>query len=114
MSPSDRKSDNQRRYLFDDPARVKLLVRLLVAACVVLFGLDLVLHRHTVHPWESLIGFYPLYGFVACVILVLLAKELRKLVMRRQDFYQQTDSLAPSDNQRLKEKMQRNQDSNDG
>jgi len=32
-------------------------------------------------------GFYALYGFVACVLLVLLAKEMRKLVMRNEDYY---------------------------
>jgi hypothetical protein len=32
-------------------------------------------------------GFYAIYGFVACVILVLVAKEMRKLVMRDEDYY---------------------------
>jgi len=37
------------------------------------------------------IGFYSLYGFVACVILVLLAKEMRKLVMRDEDYYERRE-----------------------
>ena len=32
-------------------------------------------------------GFYAGYGFVACVLLVLIAKEMRKLLMRREDYY---------------------------
>lgn len=78
----------ERKYLFDDPRNTRLIVRGLVAACVILAGLDLVLHRHGEHPWEDVIGFYCLYGFVACVLLVLLAKELRKLLMRDEDYYE--------------------------
>ncbi|MEH6627644.1 MAG: hypothetical protein V7739_14465 [Motiliproteus sp.] len=92
------KTKNTKSYLFDDPAKVRLLVRSLVVVCVLLFGLDLLLHRHVEHPWEALPGFYSLYGFVACVVLVLLAKELRKLVMRKADYYQQrTDSILDPD-----------------
>ena len=28
-----------------------------------------------------------IYGFVACVLLVLIAKEMRKIVMRNDDYY---------------------------
>jgi hypothetical protein len=43
-----------------------------------------------------LFGFYALYGFVACVLLVLLAAEMRKLVMRDEDYYERdgTDTDA--------------------
>ncbi len=83
---------SKRKHLFDDPRNVRLLVRGLVGCCLVLFGLDFVLHRHTVHPWESFPGFYALYGFIACVILVMLARELRKLVMRDEDYYDRPDN----------------------
>lgn len=76
-----------KRHLFDDPRNVRQVVRGLVAACVVLVGLDALLHRHVSHPLEGLFGFYALYGFVACVLLVLLAKEMRKLLMRQEDYY---------------------------
>jgi len=78
---------NDKKHLFDNPKSVKLLIRALYISCFVLFAMDLVIHRHTVHPWESFIGFYAIYGFLACVILVLLARELRKLVMRDEDYY---------------------------
>lgn len=32
-------------------------------------------------------GSYALYGFVACVLLVLLGRVLRRLVMRDEDYY---------------------------
>jgi len=78
-----------RARLFDDPRNLRRVLRLLYAVCAGLLAADLVYHRHAVHPWESHFGFYALYGFVACVALVLLAKELRKLVMRAEDYYDQ-------------------------
>ena len=82
---------NNKKHLFDNPKNVKLVIRALYISCFVLFAMDLVIHRHTVHPWESFIGFYAIYGFLACVILVLLARELRKLVMRDEDYYENTE-----------------------
>ena len=37
--------------------------------------------------WEEWFNFYGFYGFIGCVFLVLMAKELRKLVMRDEDYY---------------------------
>ena len=78
---------NGKPYLFDNPKNVKRVIRGLLVLCVILIGLDAVVHRHSVHPWEHVFAFYPMYGFASCVILVLAAKELRKLVMRSEDFY---------------------------
>ena len=79
------------KHLFDNPRNVRRVVHGLVIACIVLVGLDLFLHRHVDHPWEALFGFYAIYGFVACVLLVLLAKEMRKLLMRDEDYYEHVD-----------------------
>jgi len=80
-------ANDKKRHLFDNPNNVKRVVRGLIAVCLVLFGLDVVIHRHVTHSWEGLFGFYAIYGFVACVLLVLLAKEMRKLLMRDEDYY---------------------------
>jgi hypothetical protein len=87
-------ADKQKTYLFDNPRNVRRVVLGLVGACVILAGLDLVLHRHVSHPWEAMTGFYALYGFVACVLLVLLAKEMRKVLIRKEDYY---DEEPPSE-----------------
>ena len=42
---------------------------------------------HHGFAFESWPGFYALFGFIACVALVLAAKELRKLLMRSEDYY---------------------------
>ena len=66
---------------------VVLMVRIFLAVSVVLLLLDLAIHRHALFSWEGWFGFYGFYGFVACVALVLAAKVLRKLIMRREDYY---------------------------
>lgn len=78
---------DNKQYIFDNPKNVKLLIRALYACCIILFALDLVIHRHIYHPWEEFIGFYAFYGCIACVVLVLLAREMRKVVMRDEDYY---------------------------
>lgn len=83
-------TDKRKTYLFDNPRNVRRVVHGLVAACVILAGMDLVLHRHVYHPWEAMFGFYVVYGFVACVLLVLLAKEMRKVLIRKEDYYDET------------------------
>ena len=59
----------------------------LYACCAVLLAIDFLSHRHSAHPWDSWWGFYAVYGFVGCVLLVLIAKLLRKLVKRPEDYY---------------------------
>lgn len=83
--------DNKEQHLFDNPQNIKRVLRGLYVVCAILFVLDFVLHRHVTHPWDSLWGFYPIYGFVACVLLVLIAKWMRKILMRPQDYYDEED-----------------------
>ncbi len=85
------KKNTDKTHMFDKPKNVQRVVRTLVGICVALFIADFVVHRHVLHPWEHVWGFYALYGFVACVLLVLLAKEMRKVVMRKEDYYDVDD-----------------------
>ena len=82
---------NGRSYIFDNPRNVKALIYALYIVCAALLGLDFFVHRHVEHPWESWFGFYGIYGFVGCVGLVLAAKWLRTVVMRREDYYDRDD-----------------------
>ena len=82
-----RKKKEEKNHMFDDPKNVKLVMYILYAACAVSFLLDFVIHRHVDHPLEAVIGFYCIYGFAACVALVLAATEMRKVIMRDEDYY---------------------------
>ena len=66
---------------------VVLMVRIFLAVSIVLLLLDLAINRHALFTWEGWFGFYGFYGFVACVALVFTTKILRKLIMRREDYY---------------------------
>ena len=77
----------EKPHIFDDPRNVKRAIQALYAACALSIVAEFFIHRHIEHPWEILFGFYGVYGFVACTILVLVAKELRKLLMRKEGYY---------------------------
>ena len=57
------------------------------ALCAALVALEAVVHRHAEHAWEGFFAFYAIYGFVACVVLVLVAKQMRRVLVRREDYY---------------------------
>lgn len=82
---------DDKQYLFDKPRNVTRLLRGFYVICALLLLLDFVLHRHVAHSWENLPGFYAVFGFVACVVLVLVAKEMRKVIMRAEDYYDVDD-----------------------
>jgi uncharacterized membrane protein len=78
---------NEKKYWLDEPRNVDKVVWSLVGACVVLAAVDLFYHKHGHFVWEEWVNFYGFYGFVSCVGLVLLAKQLRKILMRKEDYY---------------------------
>lgn len=77
----------KKEHYFDRPENVARVLRVFYVICALLFGADIIYHRHQIHAWEGLIGFYAIYGFIACVILVLLATQMRKILMRDEDYY---------------------------
>jgi hypothetical protein len=88
MAPEpDGKTPGEKRHVFDNPKNVWRVIYALHAICALSLAAEIFVRRHVAHSWEALFGFYSLYGFVACVILVLAAKEMRKLLMRREDYY---------------------------
>ena len=80
--------NQNKQHLFDNPKNVKRLLHVLYLICAALFITDFVFHRHSIHPWESAWGFYAIYGFIGCVVLVLVAAQMRKIVMRNEDYYE--------------------------
>ncbi len=79
-----------KRWL-DDPANVKKVIRWFFISAGVLAAADGVFlfhHKHVHFGFEKIPLFYCLYGLCACVVLVIAAKGLRKLLMRDEDYYE--------------------------
>ena len=86
------KNSDEKKYFLDNQDNVKKLIKLFFMSCIVLIAIDLFFHRHlsfsnNSFSFEGYFGFYAIYGFVACVLLVIVAEELRKLLMRKEDYY---------------------------
>ena len=86
---------DKKRYLFDNPRNVKVVLYVLYVSCALLLLLDFVIHRHLSHHWEGLLGFYSIYGFIGCTAIVLGSKLLRRMVRRPEDYYER-DELVES------------------
>ena len=88
---------DDREYFFDKPGNVRLVLGIFYTLCVgvvLLDAADFILQllgvgdlRHAERSWEGWPGFYAVYGYVACVSLVLIAKGLRKILIRPEDYY---------------------------
>jgi drug/metabolite transporter (DMT)-like permease len=84
----EEEKQTQENYLFDRPGNVSRLLGCFFSSLVILLIIDLFIHKHPHFPWEGWLEFYAVYGFVACVALVITAKYiLRPLVKRREDYY---------------------------
>lgn len=72
---------------FERPETVRWILRSLYATCLVLFLADALYKKKVYFDFENWFGFYALYGFIACVVLVLISKQLRKVLARSESYY---------------------------
>ena len=80
------KNSNEQGF-FERPKNIQWMLRIFYGLCAFFVLMDFVVHRHVETAIEKVPAFYAAYGFVACVILVLLATQMRKLVMRNENYY---------------------------
>jgi hypothetical protein len=73
--------------IFDNPRNVVWLLRVFYISLLVLFLSDIFIHYHHGFPWEKYLGFHAVYGFISCVLLIFIAKVLRLIVMRPENYY---------------------------
>jgi len=78
---------DKKAYFLDKPGNVKRLLGGFYALCILLIVADFIIHRHTTMDWEKITAFYAIFGFVSCVALVLIAKKLRTVIMRKENYY---------------------------
>lgn len=92
-----RLEDDGKKHLWDDPANVKRFLKGFFWTCLLFLLLDGLFvidkfHKHLsfeegVFTIEAWIGFFSVYGFISCALIVLIAKQLRKVLMRSEDYY---------------------------
>ena len=91
----DERVEPEKMHMFDKPKNVNKLLGVFLFICWFLFLLDLLFFRYSKHlsfpggefDAESMFGFYGAFGFVACIMLVLTAKQMRKFLIRSEDYY---------------------------
>jgi len=81
------KKPNEKKYWLDDPRNVTKVYYGVFVICGIAALADLFYEKHVHFFWEEWFNFYGFYGFVVCFLLVLAAKELRRVVMRDEDYY---------------------------
>jgi len=90
-------NDNYTDF-FDRPKTIKWILNIFYFLCVALMIADFFVHRHTMTSIEKFKTFYALYGFIACVILVLIATQMRKWLMRSEEYYEPLDPETDKQN----------------
>lgn len=53
------------------------------------FGADFFVHRHhATFFWDNIPGFGAVYGFVSCVVIILVSKAIgHAVLMKKEDYY---------------------------
>ena len=79
--------ENEKENWLDRPRSVDKIIRAVAIICLGVVAADFFYEKHGHYSWEEWPGFYALFGFISCVLLVIAAKGLRKILMRDEDYY---------------------------
>jgi hypothetical protein len=73
--------------LLDSPKNRARVVKYFYISLIVLLVIDFFTPKHGHFPWEEAYGFFAVYGYIGCVSLIYIAKGLRWLVKRKENYY---------------------------
>tara|TARA_B100001093_G_scaffold512821_1_gene583413 strand:+ start:82 stop:510 length:429 start_codon:yes stop_codon:yes gene_type:complete len=82
-----KKVPNKKHYWLDDARNVNKIFYVLVFICIALVVSDAFYHKHTHYEFEGIFGFFGIFGFGLSFLLVLASRELRKFLIRDEDYY---------------------------
>lgn len=74
--------------IFDKRKNVKRFLGIFYFSLVILLIIDFFIHKHAEFPWEDAPEFFAVYGFVSCVLLIFIAKVLRRFLRREEHYYE--------------------------
>ena len=73
---------------FDHPQNIKRLKIGFYIVLALLVVPDFFMHKHTLFsPVEAWPGFYALFGFIACVVIILVSKLFGLVLKVKEDYY---------------------------
>ena len=72
---------------FDRPPVRRNLWILLWVVCGLTIIPDFFTHRHPHFGFDGFIGFYALFGFVACAVLILFSKLIGRVLKVTEEYY---------------------------
>ena len=69
--------------------RTKTMKRISYAALILIILIDLFIPRHEIHFFgDGIPGFWSLFGFVACIMIILISKWIGHLgIMQDENYY---------------------------
>lgn len=85
--------------ILENPARMKRVRQIFYATLVLLVVADFFAPRpHAIFPWDLIPGFSAVYGFVSCILIILVSKFIGHSggLMVREDFYETASGAGPS------------------
>ena len=77
----------QELTFLDSPQNRRRVRKYFYISLVLLLAIDLLIPKHGHFAWEGAPFFFAVYGFIGCVSLIFIAKVLRFLVIRKEDYY---------------------------
>lgn len=91
MSDQQTKLHDPRTYWLDDPKNIKKLIVLLCVISAGLLIVDAFYEKHAYFAAEYLFGFYPVFGVVMCLGVVIVAKLMRAVLQRDEEYYDKNE-----------------------
>lgn len=67
---------------------VRRILIVFYALLLILFLMDIFIHKHTELFFEKLYFFFPLYGFFSCLVIFGVTKGVTKIIKRGVDYYE--------------------------
>jgi hypothetical protein len=78
---------NDSPGFFEKPGTIKLLWVLLYAVCVFTLVPEFFIDRYPHFKYDHYFGFFAVLGFVACALLIILAKGFGVFLKKNENYY---------------------------
>jgi len=94
MNDSPQHKDQDKTGWADNPTFIRIFLGVLIAACMLSVIAGFVASWHNPHPHfgaEKLQAFFALWGFGSFAFIVLVGQHLRKLVGRKEGYYDERE-----------------------